>query len=146
MIIEANGKKQTLSKTNKYFEPSEETFNETINIETTNGALVEILYSFKQEETSIIKESVTGYVVDKKVTLIEYNPEKGKDIEISIESNEPFSFSTYGGLSKGIYFYHSKNNYPLENININSYTFKINNPLENINLEDGEKYIISLLF
>ena len=43
------------------------------------------MYSFKQEETSIIKESVTGYVVDKKVTLIEYNPEKGKDITSNLE-------------------------------------------------------------
>ena len=147
LTIETEGLSKKLDINDKYFIPSKEPFKDIININTTGEALIEILYSFGDDETNIINGSVTDEIVKKNVTLIEYNPNgEKKNIIISFESKDKFSFSTYGGPSKDNYFYHSKNNYPLEMIELTNYAIRLEDPLADYDLEDGEKYYISLLF
>ena len=145
--IKESGSNETteISLTNKYFIPSSQPFDGTIEISniqgTSEGALIEILYSGGENYTEIINETATDYVLSKLITLVEYNPPENKDIiQITVESKDNFYFSTYGGLSKEDYIYTSFYGFLL-----NNYTIKLDDPLKDLVKGEDEKYYISLL-
>ncbi|MBO6274889.1 MAG: hypothetical protein J6M91_05020, partial [Methanobrevibacter sp.] len=116
---------KTLSLTDKYFIPSTQAFNGTLEISK--------IQSFTGE--------VTDHVLDKQMTLIEYNPpENTNGIQILIESNDNFHLANYGGLSKGNYFYPILAPFLFDN----NYTIILDDPLKDLMQEQDEKYYISL--
>ena len=140
---------KTLTAEDKYFYPDE--INSKIRIENifNENALIEILFSFEEEDTEIINEiSVENKIITKNVTLIEYLPQnENKNLEIFINSDDDFKISAYGGPSKDIYFYystHANTNYLK---NVKKYFIKLENPMKNIKyFEEDEIYYISLIF
>lgn len=40
--------------------------------------MIEILYSFSDDDTEIINDSVNEHIISKEVTLIEYSPKEDK--------------------------------------------------------------------
>lgn len=143
-----SGEIKYLSKSNKYFYPYIQPYNDIIEVTTHDtDAMIEILYSFSDDDTEIINDSVNEHIISKEVTLIEYSPkEDKKNIQIFLKSNELFSFGGYGGLSKDNYFHYSNYYYPNNYFKVLNYAIKLDDPLKDIELEQDEKYYIALIF
>ena len=149
--VDGQSEKAYISLTNKYFIPTTQPYNGTVeinNIRTNSdleGAFIEILFASEEGNYELINGEVTDHIISKGLTLIEFNPpENKKIINILFESKEQFLFDVYGGLSKDKYFYFSGDYlkgdyyyYPMLKYNI-----KLDNPLKDKQLEQGEKYYI----
>ena len=115
-ISNDSGKKESLSSSDKYFNPMEQlgqVYKGKISINNIeNDALIEIIYSFN--DTEILNDrNITDKIITKKVTLIEYSLENNeKNMEIYIKSKDAFKVSVYAGTSKYNYFYYSSSNLP----------------------------------
>ena len=151
--VDGQSEKAHISLTNKYFTPTTQPFNGTIeinNIQTTSdldGMLIEILFADTEDKFELINGEVTDHIITKDLTLIEFNPpENRKIINILFESKEQFLFDVYGGLSKDKYIYFSqdyiKGNYYYPML---KYNIKLDNPLKDKQIEQGEKYYIFFL-
>ena len=153
-IVNDSGNKVTLSKSNKYFSPSDisQAYKGKLKIDNiSDDVLIELLFSFGKEDTEIINDKeITDKEISKKVTLIEYtskNEDKDKNMEIFIKSNEKFQLAVYAGPTKDYYFYYSASNLPQAAGSVGNYFIKLYNPLRNTgDLEENEKYYVSLIF
>ena len=158
-IINNSGKRETKNITDKYYNPVNQ-INEaytgklSINNIQDEDALIEILYSFGENETEILNDrAIKDKTISKKITLIEYSLDKEdneNNMEIYIQSDDSFKMAVYAGPSIDSYFYYSSLNVPqYSEKSLKKYFIKLNNPLKNIEqLEDkkNEKYKVSLIF
>ena len=147
-IKDNSGVEKIISSSNKYFYPISQPYYGIVEITTDKSiAIIEILYSFGDNNTEIIQDEINNYSIKKQITLVEYSPkEENKIIQINIKSSNEFSFGAYGGFSKDNYFYYSDYYYPNNYFNVFNYMINLDNPLEDIKLEQNEKYYISLMF
>ena len=138
-----------ISLSNKYFFPSYQPFNGTIeinnikpldDIKDIKGALLEVLYS--AENYDLLNHSVENYEIKKNFTMIEYIPKEGTRsmIHIIIKSSARYTLYAYGGPSKGLYYYNDRYAVTLPI----SYEFLIEEPLKGLLLEENEKYYVML--
>ena len=153
-IVNDSGRKETVTTTNKYYNPGDQNdqlYNGKLKINNIQNedVLIEVLYSLGKENTEVLSDrSVTDKEITKQVTLIEYNLENDeKNMEIYLTSNDYFQVTAFGGLTKNNYFYYSPVNIPQNSqIETKKYFIKLNNPLKDIaTLEENEKYKLSLM-
>ena len=158
-IINDSGDKKTLNSKYKYYNPTDEdkVYKGKLNINNiqNENTFIEILYSFGEQKTEILREkTVTDKAASKPVTLIEYSSEIGDDektMEIFLKSDDYFKVAIYAGLSKNNYFYFSSSNLPNNSaISTKKYFIKLNNPLNNTGSlksnDKNETYKVSLIF
>ena len=147
-ILDKSGEIKNITLSNKYFYPISQPYNGVIEVSTYNSnAIIEILYSFGNNNTDIITNEVNDYIISKEVSLIEYSPQDDKKImQIYIKSNNGFSFGGYGGFSKDNYFHYSNFYYPNNYFNVLNFSINLYNPLKDVEIEENEKYYVSLIF
>ena len=152
--IKVNEVTKDIDINDKYFIPENQPFKGIINIynisseeedEMKRGTLIEILYSFDDNEIQVLNGNDINQLIEKKVTLIEYDKNEidKKTIEIFLDSNAPYKLYSYGGLSKEKYFYYSSNE-ELSN-SLPSLAIKLDDPLRDFQMEENEKYYIALI-
>ena len=147
-IIDDQGNVANLTLSNKYYFSFTQSYSGKLTLITDKSAMVEILYSFGEENTDYLRNtSINYYDISKEITIIEYSPvDDNKILKIDIESDYDFNIGVYAGLSKGNFVYYSQSNYPPKSKNLQAYSIKFDNPLEGIELKNNETYIICLMF
>ena len=153
VIDDDSDEPKNISLSDKYFIPSNQPYNKTIEISDISisegeGILIEILYKFPEEQSETIAEEKISYKITKNVTLVQFNPpdDNNKIIKIFIESKSNYGFDFYGGLSKDDFFYYSQNNPNKDIRKVKLYYITLNDPLKVVQKESNEAYYISLMF
>ena len=142
-----------LNKDNLYYVlNNEKIFNGNLTIKVTkgDGALIEFLSKFEENDVTILTEKeYNNYNIKNEAILIKFNNNhKNKFININILSkdNKEISFTMVSGFAKGNFYHNSLSNQLSNLYQKNTYSTEIKIYNEGYDLEEGEYFYLFLTF